>query len=62
MPPTNQQGSGTGPNPACYPGKELHMDFKKMAMFGGAVLLTLVVYRVVLKGILPASITGFIGI
>ena len=38
------------------------MDFKKMAMFGGAVLLTLVVYRVVLKGILPASITGFIGI
>ena len=38
------------------------MDFKKIAMFGGAVLLTIVVYRVVLKGFLPAAIAAFIGL
>ena len=38
------------------------MDIKKIAMFGGAVLLTLVVYRLVFKSFLPASITAFVGV
>lgn len=36
------------------------MNFKHMAVFAGGVLLTIIVYKAVLKGFVPASIAVYL--
>lgn len=59
---TRHRWPGNLPFPGWPLGEIIMGKFEKAAMFGGAVLLTLLVYKMVFKSFLPTGIQTLIGL